>query len=248
MKHRLRELEFWSWGYAQLHQSGKLAQVFAEGIRGTLLQEAIAQLGNNNLTLAQAVKTLCKKNRFGNITVQSSVATAASEAAFKQSSHQNHMMFFFSCGLYEFALRENYLQSDLMACWNQMLDLQASHILFFVNWLAFESHVRQKPEYELSGLWSLFELRSQWFSILKKLNRSEYDDNLPNNPKNIDYFLGKHNLSEFLDVCEQGYCSRFESFDEQLIRPRILIQTSRAFRTLLGFWPQRVNQTRPSSV
>ena len=171
-KQRLAELEIWPWVYGQHQRWGSVAQSFSSMEKGTLLQTAIAQMADNELALAQTLKTLCKKNRLGVLVVGN--GTAASATMFRQCNYQGHLNFFLACGLYEVFQQAGYLQSDLLQVWDQMLNIQARHVLFFFNWLAYQSHVQQKPDYELTGLGSLWTLRSQWWGIVNKFNRSEY--------------------------------------------------------------------------
>ncbi|MEM9136750.1 MAG: hypothetical protein AAGB01_05320 [Cyanobacteria bacterium P01_F01_bin.42] len=247
-RQRLTELELWPWLYTELLRSGRIARGFAQSIRGTLVQEAIAQISEDNLDLALSVKKFCEENQLEAALPQVEGAIASGETDFRRVARQNNLMCFLACGLYELALKEDYLQSDVMNCWNQILDVQASHALFVVNWLSYESQAKQKPEYELAGLFALWELRSQWLPLFNKLNRSEYNDNLPDNPGAVDYFLGRQTFTTLLDMSEAGYRRRLESFDPQLIRPSVVARTSQFVRGLVGFWPQRVIQTRPSSV
>lgn len=245
---KLAELNIWAEVYDQHQQAGWVAQSYSQVVKGSLLQRAIAQIAENELALAQSLKTLCKENRLGTINVGNHDSVPASEVAFRKSCHRSNLSLFLASGLYELASQDGYLQPDLLNLWNEVLNIQACHVLFFMNWLAFEAQVKQKPDYELSGLGSLWTHKKQWLAIFNKLNRSEYDDNLPRDPKQIDYFLGKENYSSFLDACERNYRDRFESLDSRLLRPRILLNTSAFFQTILGFWPQRRKSPRASSV
>lgn len=245
---RLAELQFWPSIYGQLHRASVIAQSLSQSAQGSLLQGAITQLAQDNLAIAAAVKTFCQERHLTDSNFTKTSVSSPSKSDFKAICHQNNMGLLWMSGLYELAIQEDYLQADILAILDQILMLQARHILFFLNWLAFESHVKQKPEYELKGLLSFLPLKGLWFETFKKLNRSEYDDTLPIDPDESDYFLGKYGYSDFVQACESNYLARFTGYDERLVQPRTLLQAAKSVRTLLGFWPQRVNAVKAPST
>lgn len=245
---RLGELQIWPVLYGQLQRSHAVAQLFSQSVKGTLLQEAIAHLAQDKKAIAQAIRTLCQENQLSDSGFNDAEISTAGDSDFKAISHQDNMGLFWLSGLYELAIQEQYLQADVLNLFDQLLTIQARHSLFFINWLAFESQVKQKPEFELLGLRSFFSMKGMWVETFTKLNRSDYDDTLPINPTESDYFLGKWNYSDFVLACASNYQGRFMGSDVRLVQPKALLQAAKLVRSLLGFWPQRVKAMKAPST
>jgi hypothetical protein len=245
---RLGELQFWPVLYGQLQRSSAIAQLFCQSIKGTLIREAIAHLAQEKKAIAEAIRTLCRENQLSDFSFDETEISTAGESDFKAISHQDNMGLFWLSGLYALAIQEQYLQADVLNVFDQLLTIQARHSLFFINWLAFESQVKQKPEFELLGLRSFFPMTEMWVATFTKLNRSDYDDTLPINPTESDYFLGKWSYSEFVQACAFNYQGRFMGSDVRLIQPKALLQAAKLVRSLLGFWPQRVKAIKAPST
>ena len=207
------------------------------------MQDAIAQFGKSNRQFSKLLKPLVQgKSSFPKGQFKGGAAD------FKKLGHQLNLCLFLAGGLLELAQKSQFISTDVLHSLEKALDQQASQVIFFVNWLAFESQVNQKPEYELAGLLAIPQRSSELWAVISTLNRSEYDDNLPTNPTEVDYFMGQWTLSQLLEACEQSYQKRFTAFDERLIRPTKLLKASSFARTGLGFWPQRTVQSRVSST
>ena len=233
--------------------AAQVIQTFGANHKATILRQALTQMATETQRQGQFLQGIAARYGVNGVKSLKSTRNLAVDDSFvgadyKRVSHCLNVSFFLGAGLYELVAQANYLPQELLKLFDQQLDEQARHACFFVNWLVIEAQEQQKPEYEGLGLFALWYQRQQILSLVRALNRNEYDDNLPKDPSPGDIFMGQWRFSEFLQACSQGYERRFSAFDAKLKRPNFLPQVARISKTFFGFWPERVSEPRQSSI
>ena len=228
----------------QYLNAAQVIKPFAASYKATMLRKALEAIATETQRQGAFLEEISK--RYGPKQRRKSDLPVV-EADYKRVSHGLNVTLFLGAGLYELVAQTQYLPAELLKLFDQHLNEQARHACFFVNWLAFEAQDQQKSEYELFGLFSLWYQRQQILSLTNRLNRNDYDDNLPVHPTPNDVFMGQWRFSDLTQACCQGYTRRFETFDDKLKRPVILPQMAKLSQNFLGFWPERVDQPRQAS-
>jgi hypothetical protein len=150
---------------------------------------------------------------------------------------------FFAFGLFALASESGFFAKDLISIFEPVIQEEARHILFFVNWVKYRRS--QLP------LWRrpLFRLRCAWI-ILKqvwsraKTARSMGGSNAADTPQSSENFtmsahqdLGDITLHTLLALCIKENDRRMAPYDRRLLRPRLVPTIARLLYRIL---PSRI--------
>jgi hypothetical protein len=137
----LRGIPFWGEALKVETNAGIMVAAFAETVSDPLLREAIALQGREEARHALLLEVMMA--RYGIEVQRPEVALPERlEAAFINLGHEECLDSFFAFGFFEIARRAQIFPAELFALFEAILDEEARHIVFFVNWLTYSQMQR----------------------------------------------------------------------------------------------------------
>jgi hypothetical protein len=142
---------------------------------------------------------------------------------------------FFAFGLFALAQKSGYFGPELIAIFEPVVQEEARHILFFVNWVKY--HRSQLPWWKRPA----FRLRCAWIILKQVASRIKTARSLGDAPESSDNFtMNSHQelgesvtLHSLLETCLRENERRMGHYDERLLRPRLVPALARfAYRVL----------------
>jgi hypothetical protein len=147
------------------------------------------------------------------------------EWAFMVTGYSECIDSFFAFGLFESAKRSGFFPEELVDTFEPVIQEEARHILFFVNWAAW--HRRNMPfwrrpffEFKVLAVW-LFLIWER-IGIARDMGGGVQDNNFTvTGAKSIGSDV---NVAELMDICLAENKRRMSLYDQRLLRP-ILVPT-----------------------
>jgi hypothetical protein len=160
------------------------------------------------------------------------------EWAFMTTGFSECIDSFFAFGLFAMAKRSNFFPPELVDTFEPVMQEEARHILFFVNWVAW--HRRNLPWWRRPWFWA--KIVAVWIYLLRErvgLARGiegGADAALVNNFA----LTGSKTISEIdfsaaalIDICLEENQRRIEGYDPRLLRPQMVPRLARLIRRFL---------------
>src|SRR3984893_16605853 len=130
---------------------------------------------------------------------------------------------FFAFGLFALAAKSGYFGRELIAIFEPVVQEEARHILFFVNWVKYRRS--QLPWWKRPA----FRLRCAWIILRQVASRIQTARTIGGPPDNSDNFtLSAHQdvgesvtLHSLLETCLSENDRRMALYDSRLLRPRL---------------------------
>ena len=233
---RLRNLPIWEIALQTEAKAGLRVSAYAEGIDDPLLRQAVMLVGfeearHKEMLAAMAAAygielsedPVCRKPR-------------DTEWAFMVTGFSECVDSFFAFGLFEAARRSGFFAPALVAAFEAVVQEEARHILFFVNWAAW--HRRnlpwwRKPRFvaKIVGVWSFLV----WERVQTARDMGRGENFTAGGHRSIGLTLS---FAELLALCVRESERRFAAYDDRLLRPRTMPRLARfALRLVATFTP-----------
>jgi hypothetical protein len=233
---RLRALPFWEEAIATETEAGVKISTYAGQISDPLLREAIALQGAEELRHAALLSTLIARYDISVAQRSSPQLPSNLEQAFVDIGYGECIDSFFAFGLFEVARRSGFVPKPLLDVVEPIVDEEARHIVFFVNWEAYHQchqghgHTMQRTaralrHYSRAVRRRIGAIRSSAGEGFTMSSSSAITIDLT--PK------------AFLGVCLGENARRLAGFDSGLLRPRFVPALARLALRGLSLIPHR---------
>ena len=139
---------------------------------------------------------------------------------------------FFAFGLFDLGKRSEFFPTGIVSVFETIMQEEARHILFIVNWAAYQRAQRPLP------LRPAFDARRAWNIGAQALDRLKGAMHMANGGKKGDpgsrdasqdgftmknhTAFGEFSLRSFLELCLSENARRFAPYDARLLRPRLV--------------------------
>jgi hypothetical protein len=222
-KKRLTDLPFWDVAVQTEGYASSRMQAMADLQSDPLIKEAIAlnafEEGRHKLVIRNML-------RFYGIPFEDNQAYAAPknpESAFLSTGYGECFDSFFAFGLFKMAKDSGYFPPELVDVFEPVVQEEARHIMFFVNWVAWMAANKSFP----ARIW--FRLRCMAALVRAGIGRLSLAG-AADGGKNSDNFVaaGGETLTvgltprSLLKVALAEDTRRMDHFDPRLLRPRIM--------------------------
>jgi hypothetical protein len=235
---KLRGLPFWDEAIRTERRTGAKVCAYAERESPALLREAVALQGFEETRHARLLETLIA--RYG-ISVDAGPETALPrdlEWAFTRTGYGECIDSFFAFGLFAIARDAEFLPAPLLDVLEPIVQEEARHILFLVNWVAYKR--RQRPALARP----LHRLRCVAAFAGAAYDRARSAGNVTGGGgASKDGFTasgagalgGDFSLGDFVARCLAENDRRFALYDPRLLRPRVVPAAARAYLAVGAF-------------
>jgi hypothetical protein len=197
-----------------------MVTAFAQTVTDPLLREAIELQGREETRHAQLLEVMMR--RYG-IEVQRPDVKLPErlEAAFIDLGHEECLDSFFAFGLFEVARRAQLFPEGMFTIFESILDEEARHIVFFVNWLTYLQIQRGQGEPLRRSSRSIYYYARALQRLIGSLQTGT--KNGPGFTANGADSLGLDLTPEiFVNTCLQENERRVGTLDPQLLRPSLM--------------------------
>jgi hypothetical protein len=147
-------------------------------------------------------------------------APADAEWAFMLTGYSECIDSFFAFGLFESARRSGFFPAALVNTFEPVMQEEARHILFFVNWAAWHRRTMpwwRRPWFELKVLSIWTALVWERIRIARDVGHGVQDNNFTlNGAKSVGTDLS---VGELIGLCLAENERRMSAYDERLLRP-----------------------------
>jgi hypothetical protein len=166
------------------------------------------------------------------------------EWAFTRTGYSECIDSFFAFGLFATARRSGFFPPELVDTFEPVMQEEARHILFFVNWVAWHRRTMplwRRPWFELKVLAVWLALIWERIRIARDVGNGPQDNNFTvTGAQSVGTDLS---IGELLELCLTENERRMSLYDQRLLRPRAVPTLARVARKLL----QRNAARRPGS-
>lgn len=233
---KLRAIPFWRIALMTEQSAGMMVSRFAQEIDDPLIREAIALQGYEETRHGRLMAFLID---YYGITIEASEPSPVPnniESAFIEFGFEECLDSFFAFGMFGIAQQAHYLPEFLFKIFDPVLDEEARHIIFFVNWITYRQIQRGQGLFALRGIYSFVHYsKALWklATVFKGDNNSEKEEELAFTATGASNFLEDLTPKLFLKTCLAENQKRMSKFDPQLLQPQLLPRLSQMALNIL---------------
>ncbi|WP_218079302.1 ferritin-like domain-containing protein [Anthocerotibacter panamensis] len=216
----LRGIPFWGEALKVETNAGVMVTAFAKTVADPVLREAIALQGREEARHARLLEVMME--RYG-IEVERPVVTLPEqvETAFIDLGHEECLDSFFAFGFFEVAKRAQLFPEAMFTIFESILDEEARHIVFFVNWMTYLQIQRGQGAGLLRSARSLYYYGRALNRLVGSLKSG--NTNGPGFTANGASALGIDlTPGVFVSTCLQENERRVNTLDARLLRPQLM--------------------------
>lgn len=233
---RLRAIPFWQEALANETDAGAMIARLADGVEDPQIREAVALQGFEEARHARILRYLLRRY---DIPVEEPVPEeipADVEGAFLRFGYSECLDSFGAYGLFELARQSGYFPESLLAVFDQILNEEAQHTVFFVNWAAY-LHTSRGQGSLAFRTWAAARGYGAAIGRLVELARSGEDTQEGFTTTAAGSFLDELTPARFVATCIAENRRRMASISPELLRPRLLPFLARLGLPLLRLVP-----------
>ncbi|MEB3310223.1 MAG: ferritin-like domain-containing protein [Snowella sp.] len=244
---RMRGIPFWKEALYTERKAGVMVTRFAETVEDPMLREAIALQGREESRHARLIAYLINHYGIEIEEPETAVISDNIEMEFTDFGFEECLDSYFAFGMFEIAHQAQYLPEEVFQIFDPILDEEARHIVFFVNWFTYLQIHRSQ------GFAPLRALRTSWHygRALKGLidvfgGVAERDDQAFT-ATSATMFMDDLTPELFFNTCLSQNAHRMSQFPPELLQPELLPTLSRLALSILKFLPKKPTTAIASS-
>jgi hypothetical protein len=244
---RLKSIPFWREALTIEQDAGKMVTSFAETIDDPLIKEAIALQGREEQRHAKLIQYLINHYQID--------IKAPPQTELPKNIKQEFIKFgfgecldsFFAFGMFGIAKQSHYLPEPFFTIFDPILDEEARHIVFFVNWITYQQIQSGRGFPLLRGVNTFLSYLGAISNLVNSFGDvdlsgdSKDDDVNPFTASSATHFMEDLTPKLFFFTCLRENQKRMARFDSNLLQPRL-------FPRLSQIAYQVLNPTLPASI
>lgn len=246
---RLRQIPFWEEALnTELEAKAKVDAYTAMVSDDPLVREAIALQGYEEARHGRLFQFMIQ--HYGIETsgrLPAKVPTNV-EQAFISFGYNECVDSFLGFGLFKITRQSGFLPEPLFAIFDLLLQEEARHIVFFVNWVAYLQVSRGLGAPAFRALHSLWHYGKAIQGLLKLVSRSAERSGNDFSATDASIFIDDFSIEMLLSICLQENVRRMSSFDDRLLQPRLLPALSQVALSSLKLLPKRHSYTTEKNL
>ena len=237
---RIRALPVWMEAARTEAATAVKVQALGEIEPDPILREAIALQGYEEGRHAAIIALLTARYRIATGSPAAPERPRNPKWTFLRTGYGECLDSFFAFGLFDIGRRTEFFHKDLIALFDRIMQEEARHILFIVNWAAYLRARRPlplRPAFDLRRTWNI---AAQAFDRVKGAMQMAGGNGGGEKEGTQDGFtlkshkvFGDFKLRPFLELCLAENERRLSPYDSRLLRPALVPGTVRVLLKLL---------------
>jgi hypothetical protein len=234
---RLRSVPFWQEVLYTERRAGAIVKAFAQSIDDPVVRRAVDLQGFEEARHAQLLRVMIR--RYG-IKVEELPLEAFNsdlEVAFKDFGFGECLDSFLGFGAFKLARQSQFLPEGMFAIFDTLMFEETRHIVFFINWMAWQAAREGRAAVWLRGLTSLrYYLRALGRLVGTVRRGQDVNDGRDFSATQADLFLEDFTFRQFLNDCYAENQRRMAAFDDKLLKPSFMPALADMALSTLRMW------------
>jgi len=242
---RMRAVPFWQEVLHTERRAGAIVCAFAGTITDPLVREAIDLQGIEEERHAQLLGVMIR--RYGLPAEERPLEAIGPDlhTAFADFGYGECIDSFLGFGVFKIARQSEFLPDKLFQIFDTLMLEETRHIVFFVNWMAWQEAMRGRG----AGWWRALVSARFYGRAIRRLVSTVRQGQKANDGKDFSatqasVFLDGFTFRRFVEECYAENARRMADFEADLLRPRFLPSLARAALSGLRLLPVRASTAR----
>lgn len=229
---RLRGIPFWEKALETERKAGSLVGAYAQQVSDPVLQAAIALQGMEETRHAKLIETLINQYEIEITEPPIEALPGNIEQAFTTFGFEECLDSFFAFGLFGIARKAGFFPEQFFTIFDPVLDEEARHIVFFVNWVTYLQVSRHQGAIVLRAAKSLWHYSKALRNLIEAFGNSD-SSGAGFTATGASAFAIDLTPEMFLSACLTENARRMSRFDDRLLEPQLMpTLATAALRTL----------------
>lgn len=218
---RLRGIPFWEKALETERNAGELVAAYAKTVSDPLLREAIALQAMEETRHSRLIATVIK--RYGIEIANPPTKTLPSniEQTFTTFGFEECLDSFFAFGLFGIAREAGFFPEQFFTIFDPVLDEEARHIVFFVNWVTYLQISQHRGAIVLRAAKSLWHYGRALRNTIQAFGESN-TSGAGFTATGASSFTIDLTFEKFLSACLEENARRMSRFDDRLLKPQLI--------------------------
>lgn len=237
---RMRAVPFWQEVLHTERRAGAIVRAFAETITDPLVRQAIDLQGVEEERHAQLLGVMIR--RYGLPAEERPLEALGPDlhTAFADFGYGECIDSFLGFGVFKIARQSDFLPEALFQIFDTLMIEETRHIVFFVNWMAW-----QQASSGRGARWRRGLVSARYYGrALRRLAGTIREGQKANDGRDFSatqasVFLDGFTFRRFVEECYAENARRMAEFESDLLRPRFLPSLARAALSGLRLLPTR---------
>jgi hypothetical protein len=237
---RMRAVPFWQEVLHTERRAGAIVRAFAATVTDPLVREAVDLEGVEEERHAQLLAVMIR--RYGLPAVEQELEPIGPDlhTAFADFGYGECIDSFLGFGVFKIARQSAFLPEGLFEIFDTLMLEETRHIVFFVNWMAWQEAVRGRGAAWWRGLVSARFYGRAIGRLIGTIRRGQKEnDGKDFSATQANVFLEGFTFRRFVAECYAENARRMADFETDLLRPRFLPSLAGAALSGLRLLPAR---------
>ena len=221
---RLRGIPFWQEVLHTERRAGAIVSAYARTIADPLLREAVSLQGFEEARHAELLRVMI--GRYGIAAEERPLddpINADLRRAFADFGYGECLDSFLGFGVFKIARRSGFLPEPLFEIFDMLMREETRHIVFFVNWMAWQQASSGRAARWLRGMNAAGYYCRAIGRLIGTVRRGRHaNDGRDFSATQARVFLEGFTFRSFVEECCAEHERRMREFDPELLQPRFL--------------------------
>jgi hypothetical protein len=239
MLERLRSIPFWWEALKTEQNAGRMVKAFAETIADPLIKQAVLLQAEEESRHGRLIRYLI--DRYGIILEEPAITPLPDtiQTAFIDFGFSECLDSYFAFGMFGIAREARYLPDAFFRIFDPILNEEARHIVFFVNWYTYLQINQGRGFSGLRGLNTLWGYKRALQDLLHIFGGGGETGERRFTTTGANNFMADLTPEKFFSTCLSENAQRMTVYDPQLLQPSLMPHLSKLALGVLKLRPQK---------
>ncbi len=219
---KIRSIPFWRQALLTEKGAGVMVSAFADTIDDPLLQQAIALQGAEEARHGRLMAHLIDCYGIEIDPPEIPGIPANLEEDFIDFGYEECLDSFFAFGMFGIARQAHYLPEAMFNIFDPILDEEARHIVFFVNWITYLQIQRGQGLSGLRAWHSFWHYGKALWKLVAVFGDTGQDDEKAFTATGANSFMDNLTPELFFSLCLAENSKRMSKYEPELLRPILM--------------------------
>ncbi len=220
---KLRSVPFWQEVLYTERRAGMIVQAFAKTIDDPIVRKAVDLQGREEARHADLLREMVRRYQIVVTELPLEAIAADVELAFKDFGFGECLDSFLGFGAFKLARQSAFLPESMFSIFETLMYEETRHIVFFVNWMAWQAVRRGQGAAWRRALTSLRFYYRALRRMLATIRRGQQvNDGRDFSATQANLFLEDFTFRRFLAYCYDENNRRMGHFDGNLLKPSFM--------------------------